>query len=136
MKLGTQTGSVINNLHSRATIGQPTPVVGMGATLLGWTDRHPATLVEVTEFAGSKVWKWEVAVTEDDFKVTAGSQHDGSAAYDFTPATDGYREIFRFNRKTGEWVHGYNNRDTGRFCASRGKGLRIGERDKYHDPSF
>lgn len=32
MKLGTQTGSVINHLYSRGVIGQPTPEVGMGAT--------------------------------------------------------------------------------------------------------
>ena len=35
MKLGSQTGSVINHLYSRAVIGQPKPKVGMGCTLLG-----------------------------------------------------------------------------------------------------
>ncbi len=44
MKLGTQTGSVINHLHSRAVIGQPEPVVGMGATMLLWSDRRACTI--------------------------------------------------------------------------------------------
>ena len=34
-------------LHSRAVVGQPVPEVGMGATVLHWTDRSPATVVEV-----------------------------------------------------------------------------------------
>jgi primosomal protein N' len=47
MKLGAQTASLTNHLQSRATIGQPEPTVGMGATLLGWTDRYAGTIVEV-----------------------------------------------------------------------------------------
>ena len=34
MKLGSQTGSVINHLLARGTIGQPEVKVGMGATIL------------------------------------------------------------------------------------------------------
>lgn len=37
----------LNNLMLTGTKGQPTPEVGMGATQLGWTDRHAYTIVEV-----------------------------------------------------------------------------------------
>ena len=135
MKLGTQTASVINHLQSRATIGQPRPVVGMGATILCWTDRLAATIVSVIEIGGSKVWSFEIEVVEDKYRVTEGSTHDGSAKFEFTPDADGYRNLYRFNKKTQAWVAGYINKDTGRFCAI-GNGLRIGSRDKHVDPSF
>lgn len=60
MKLGTDTGSLTNYLLS-GTNGQPKPVVGMGATILSWTDRHPATIVEV-----SKDYK-VIAIQRDNF---------------------------------------------------------------------
>lgn len=47
MQLGTQTGSSINHLHGHAVIGQPTPTLGMGATLLGTTDSYAATITGV-----------------------------------------------------------------------------------------
>lgn len=66
MRLGTQTGSVTNHILSRATIGQPEPTVGMGATLLGWTDRHACTIVEVSMERDRIV----VTVQEDNAKRT------------------------------------------------------------------
>lgn len=136
MRLGTETASVINNLYSRMTIGQPKPVVGMGVTLLSWTDRDAGTIVKVTEFGGSKVWGYEIEVTEDDARLIAGSCMSEDQTYEFSPRPDGYRSLYRFNKKSGEWVAGKTNPDTGKFNVSRGRGLRIGERDKYRDPSF
>lgn len=135
MKLGTETGSLVNHLKASATIGQPAPVVGMGATMLGWTDRRAATIVSVREIGGSKVWSFEIEVVEDNFKVVSGSTHDGSAKFEFTPDADGSRSLYRFNKKTQAWVEGFINTDTGRFCSLESS-LRIGERDKYVDPSF
>lgn len=46
MKLGTETGSVMNHLMS----GCPTPpVVNKGATMLHWTDRSPYDVVWVSD---------------------------------------------------------------------------------------
>lgn len=45
MKLGTQTGSLVNHIYGSSA--NPVPEVGMGCTVLGWTDRHAATIVEV-----------------------------------------------------------------------------------------
>lgn len=42
-----ETGSLVNHLYSRMTKGQPQPEVGMGATLLHWSDRSPATIIKV-----------------------------------------------------------------------------------------
>lgn len=135
MKLGTQTGSVINHLHSRAVIGEPTPVVGMGVTILGWTDRHAGTIYSVTEIT-SKAYQYVIEVGIDDAKVVAGSSHDGSAQYEFTQRPDRPRSTYRKNRKTGFWEGAAINAETGRLVKSGGKGLRIGEREEYRDPSF
>ena len=59
MNIGSQTGSLINHLYSRMTINEPEPTVGMGVTMLGWTDREAGTIVEVN------MKKRYIAVTED-----------------------------------------------------------------------
>lgn len=136
MKLGSQTGSVINHLLARGTIGQPEVKVGMGATILCWTDRHAATIFRVFE------WRDLVAVEtrDDDAKVVKGSGHDGSAEYEYKTCVRGYRRYFVL--KDGIW------RECGVISEpdqpmklklgtkGSGHGLRIGSRDAYHDPSF
>ena len=134
MKLGSQTGSVINHLYSRAVIGQPKPKVGMGCTLLGWTDRHAGTITKVTEYCG-KVWLYEIEVANDDAKIVKGSAFDGTAEYEYTPGA-GCHHRFAFHRKRQEWIGVIRNPVTGKLNQARGYGLRIGERETYYDPSF
>jgi hypothetical protein len=134
MNIGTQTGSLVNHMYSRMTIGAPAPEVGMGATTLSWSDRHAATVMKVTELK-SKVWAYEIHITEDKVTAVSGSAHDGSAVYSFEPNPDGYVDIYRMDRKTGSWVRGYINQGTGRFKQRRG-GLILGKRDHYYDPHF
>lgn len=134
MNIGTQTNSLVNNLYSRMTKGAPAPVVGMGATTLSWTDRHAATVTKVFELCGKR-WAYEIHVVDDIVTVVSGSTHDGSAKFATVPSTNGYARIFRQDRKTGEWVAGYMNPETGKFKKSTG-GLILGMRDHYVDPSF
>ena len=134
MNIGTQTNSLVNHLYSRMTVGAPAPVVGMAATTLSWTDRHAATVTEVTELT-SKVWAYEIRVVEDKVLVISGSTHDGSATFAFVPNPHRYADIYRMDRKTRAWVHGYINQDTGKFKKGQG-GLILGTRDHYVDPSF
>ena len=135
MKIGTQTGSLVNHIYSNMTIGAPAPTVGMGATTLSWTDRHAATVVKVIELK-SKVWAYEIHIIEDKPTVVSGSAHDGSAVYTFEPNPTGYLDIFRMDRKTGKWVRGYTNQQTGRFKQRRNGGLILGMREHYYDPHF
>ena len=44
MNIGTQTSSLVNHLYSRMTIGEPEPTVGMGVTMLSWSDRNACLL--------------------------------------------------------------------------------------------
>lgn len=137
MHLGTQTNSLTNHIYARGTIGQPKPDVGMGATILLWSDRNPATITSVIEIGGSKKFLYEITVVEDGVKVVKGSQQDGSAEYKYTPRLDGYVMTFRSLKATGQWMQCAKD-ENGKpgYRKGQGHGLRIGEREKYYDPSF
>jgi len=132
MKLGTQTGSVINHLHSRAVIGQPEPVVGMGATMLLWTDRSACTITNVQRGA-----------RQDDRHRADGPHHRSRPAarttavaeYSYARNPKGSEHHFR-REDDGRWQQVVINLQTGRWGKVSGRGLRIGERDEYRDPSF
>ena len=135
MNLGTQTSSLVNHLYSRMTVGAPKPVAGMAATVLRWSDRQAATVVSVTELDG-KLWSYQIEVAEDDVEVVSGSTHDGSAQFVSRASLGaGYKHLYRMDRKTGRWVCGYMNAQTGKFNKLSG-GLILGKRDHYVDPSF
>jgi hypothetical protein len=127
MKLGTQTGSLTNHILSRAVVGQPEPVVGMGATVLSWTDRHAATIVGV---AGDII-----TVQEDRSFRTDNNGMSESQTYRFMRDPIGSRHQFR-RTKTGQWQEVTYNSKTKRYSKTEGHGLRIGEREEYRDFSF
>ena len=131
MRLGTETASVMNNIMSRAVIGQPEPAVGMGVTFLKWTDREPGTIYEVFKVGKSTY----ITVTADDAKRIDNNGMSESQEYEFTPCPDGYRSVFRKNLKTGMWER-VTKTESGRWAKAGGEGLRIGERDKYYDFTF
>lgn len=130
MKLGTETGSVVNHLMSRGTIGQPEPVVGMGCTVLHWTDRSAATIHEVTQ-VGSRV---VIAVTYDHAKRTDSNGMSEQQDYEYTPDPAGPRIHFR-READGRWREVQLN-ERGRWVLRGGAGLQIGVRRAYHDFSF
>ena len=134
MKLGTETGSLTNHLYSRAVIGQPEPVVGMGATILMWTDRHAATIIDT--WKDTKKGTIYVHVREDTAKRTDTNGYGGTQVYEYSPNFNGTKSVFR-QEPDGSWmqvVPGSGNRVT--WKKSPGPGLRIGEREAYRDPCF
>jgi hypothetical protein len=131
MKLGTETGSVINHLYARSTIGQPVPAYGMGATELLWSDRHACTITNVQLVRGKTI----ITVQRDYAKVVSGSAHDGSAAYEYAPNPNGSESHYRLEAN-GNWQGVVISQQTGRWGKAGSRGLRIGERQEYYDPSF
>jgi len=127
LRPGTDTGSAINAIYSRMTRGAPEPEIGMGATLLHWTDRTAATVIA-----------WDppiLTVREDTATVVAGSAYDGSAVYAYTENTQGTEHSFRCD-KNGAWAAVRRNPATGRWKKTSGPGLIVGFRREYRDPSF
>lgn len=134
MKLGSETGSVMNHLYSRMVVGEPAPEVGMGATILMWTDRRAATIVSVKASPGKR-YEYEIEITDDRTVLVSGNVNDGSAVWEERPDPDGYRTLYVKKRDSGEWVRAVRGAN-GRVKLERGAGLRIGERDTYRDPCF
>jgi hypothetical protein len=131
LKAGRDTGSLMNHLYSRMTKGQPEPVVGMGATLLGWTDRDPGTVIEVIKTKRGVI----VAVQEDTAQRTDKNGFSESQEYEYSANPNGRIEYFRYEEGNG-WRGVSPGKKLSSWKLNGGKGLRIGEREKYHDFSF
>jgi hypothetical protein len=128
MRLGTQTGSLTNHILSRATRGQPEPTVGMGATILSWTDRHGATIIEVGSYRGRML----LTVREDKATRTDTNGMSECQSYRFDPDEKGTTYRFLLDKK-GMWRQVVLNMETGNFVYTDGSGLRIGDRSTYHN---
>ena len=125
-------GSFHNNLYSRSTNGQPEPEVGMGATILMYSDRHAATITKVETHKNTIL----IEVQEDHSKRTDNNGMSECQSYSYTPNPKGSKSLFRFNTKTQKWDYVVVNPETDRLCKSNGCGLIIGKRMEYYDYSF
>jgi hypothetical protein len=130
MQLGKQTGSVTNWIYSIGTKGQPAPEIGMGATVLHWTDRSPATIVRVFEIYGLPA----IEIQGDKYERTDSNGFSESQTYEYTPNPTGAKSTWRF--RNNKWEQVKINPDTKRWKCADGGGLRIGEREAYWDPCF
>jgi hypothetical protein len=110
-------GSLHNTLYDRAT-GDVTPVVGMGATRIFWSDRHAATIIAVSR-TGHKVTVQDDTATRTDKNGMSDAQ-----SYDYAPNPNGPTAV-------------YTRRKDGTYRERGGQGrLLINVRFHYHDFSF
>jgi len=124
LKLGTQTGSVMNHLFSRE-VGYE-PAVGDGATILGWTDRYAATVISVENGI--------VTVQQDNAKRVDKNGFSEDQTYEYTPNPQGVTYSYR-KGKDGQWQRVVFNTETGRWNKRDGA-IRLGVREEYWDPTF
>lgn len=130
MKLGTQTGSLVNHIHSIAVVGQPKPEVGMGVTILMWTDRKPGTVIDVNAVGDKIMVREDKAVRADSNGMSESQQ------WDITEDPAGALRWFNRDDK-GFWHEMVVNQRTGRLNRVKGgNGLRLGVRERYYDFSF
>lgn len=136
MKLGTQTASVTNHLYSRMTKGAPAPEVGMGVTILHWTDRSAGTITEVRK-AGKAKPRTLLVITSDFATRTDDNGMSESQEYEYTRNPNGVSYTFR-ETESGGWEEVRWSAKANRWvkCEGGGHGLRVGERRAYHDFSF
>lgn len=125
-----QYGSIVNDIQSRATIGQPEPEVGMGATFLSWSDRHAATVTEVKQVGKAT----QITVQEDKATRTDSNGMSESQNYSFAPDPSGRQAEARQNRR-GQWETGEINPETKRWRFT-GQRISVGRRSHYYDFSF
>lgn len=117
IRLGTETASVMNHLLS-GTNGQPAPAVGMGITILHWTDRSAGTIHKVSP-SGKTFW-----FTEDKATRIDGNGMSESQNYRYEPQPDAPLRMAR-QRVNGQWR-----------VSGDGKAIMLGNRAAYHDYSF
>lgn len=125
-------GSLTNRISEMAVKGQPEPVIGMGATITGYSDRHAATIIAVEKLKGDR---FRIVVQQDTATRTDNKGMCESQNYTFTANPNGSKSTYQQDGK-GRWRQAYLNEATGRWKMVDGSGLRIGERDEYYDFSF
>jgi hypothetical protein len=114
-------------------VGAPEPVLYMAATITGWSDRYPATVVEIIRKGTTTM----VTVCEDDAKRIDKNGMSESQEYEFTFNPDGRLWHFKQTAPDTPWKQVSFNRDTKRWILSKcGNGLILGRRNKYFDFSF
>lgn len=120
MIIGRDTGSLINHVMSGDQ--NDIPVVGMGATVLSWTDRHAGTIIETSEN--------RFVVQRDKSILSEKDSIFGPQNYTYEPDPEGntwtFKRVSR-GRAKGTW------REGGRID---GLGVLINHRESYSDPSF
>jgi hypothetical protein len=121
MNLGTETGSLVNHVYSRAV--QPTPAVGMGATILAWSDRYAGTIIAVHPDGSFDVQEDKATRTDAN-----GMSESQTYAYEPNPAGRVHKfRVVKRGKAKGEL------REAGK---RGGYGVMVGVRRKYHDFSF
>ena len=131
MILGTETGSLVNYVLSDEN--QPDAYVGMPATILGWTDRYPGTVIKLFKVGKSSF----MHIQADNFTAIPkeDAQYGEHIDYTYSPNPNGSISTYRQNAN-GTWRAVRLNADTRRWIKSGGRGIYLGEREKYWDPSF
>lgn len=115
-------GSLVNELYGSGVA----PEVGMGATILLWTDRQAGTIVGCDFMQDGRVKK--VYVQRDKVVRTDERGMSDWQEWDYSPDPDGVIEEFRLvtrGRRKGDYV-----------AVGGTARLLVGIRDHYHDYSF
>jgi hypothetical protein len=93
----------------------------MGVTMVSWTDRHPATIIEVSK-SGKKI-----TIQEDISIRTDNNGMSDAQSYTFERDPNGYTAEYSL-RKNGRWVLVGSSQD--------GSSVLVGHRSRYYDYSF
>ena len=138
-------GSMVNYLNTKRYYPNAILKVGTGATINMWSDRHPATVVEIIELKNGRTY---IKIQEDNAERIDNNGYSESQEYIYSPNLNGriyFAEVIKvfaedmkgfdvktegfilipaeYNYKTKRFNKGYQN-------------ISIGHRSKYWDPSF
>jgi hypothetical protein len=129
VQLGKTTGSLVNALYALESVKVPN--IGDGATILSWTDRHPATVIDIEE-KGRYVY---VTTQDDNYHRVDKNGMSDAQTYLYSPNPEGAIRHWRINQR-GETDRVSINPETGRWNKWGSGGIYFGRREKFHDFSF
>ena len=118
-------GSIINHIMTNSE--QPTPTIGMGATICHYTDRTAATVIEVGKNGKTVLIQEDIATRTD----TNGMSDSQSYSYISNP--DGRKRTVKLLKKGWKVLEGKDS-ETGRNIY--GSGVVFNVRRAYHDYGF
>src|SRR4051812_20156187 len=110
-------GSVQNMMNAQS-VNDTKPEVGMGVTVISWSDRDAGTITRVSN-SGKTFW-----YTEDTAKRIDKNGLSECQEYEYTSNLDGKETEVRL-RKDGRWR-----------TIGGGRYVNLGYRQSYRDPSF
>lgn len=113
-------GSVINAIMRQGK--HPIPKIGMGATVLGYTDRHAATITKIDN-GGKRVF-----ISRDLARRTDKNGMSESQTYEYTTCKNCPSFAYTL-RKNGRFVREGSS-------MHNGETILVGHRESYHDYSF
>ena len=113
-------GSLDNRLLENAAM--PTPVVGMGATEICYSDRHPFEIIEVKDAR-------HITVRALDWKRVDDNGMSDSQEYEYISNPNNHTANL-FLTKQGKWRERYPAGNLGCNC------FYIGEAERYYDYCF
>lgn len=117
-------GNLHNRLMERSK--QPLPIVGMGATLCFYSDRHPCTIIDVL--------KPNLIILQRDRAIrTDNNGMSDSQSYRYE--CDSVGQIFLAKRSKSGWK-AINPIQMQHLRFSNGTKVMVGHRSAYHDYSF
>jgi len=117
--LTSPTNSLVNNIYANSK--HPAPEIGMGCTILGWTDRHAATIIEI-EKDGKRIGIRQDIAARVDKNGMSESQD-----YEYSPGNGAVR--YYTLRKNGRYVHEGE-------ALKNGETIAVGFRREYYDFCF
>ena len=128
MKLGTQTGSLINHVLTHNVLPS-VPEVGAPATICLWTDRWPATVFRTFAVGKAVI----VETREDKAERIDNNGISESQKYEYKTDVLGTKHHWRVTKKGIEHVY---LAESGRWKKVGNLGVRFGVREKFHDYSY
>ncbi len=91
------------------------PVVGMGCTILSYSDRHPATVTQILS-------KSRFVIQEDNYKRIDDNGMSDCQTYEYTPNPEASKQVVMKTKKGWKIL--------------KDRYIHLGHRNRYYDFSF
>lgn len=127
MQALTPDSSLVNSVLDARHENSPNPTVGMGATVLGWTDRYAGTVIDVS---GNRI-----TIQEDHSERTDSNGDTANQVYAYSKNDKGM--LHHFSKRGGKWVQVVEDQHGSSWRRKEGGyELALGERDHFYDFSY
>ena len=127
MKVALRETGPADHVGSHLTAPQPHPKIGIGVTLIGWTDRYAGTIIDISGGV--------ITVQEDIATRTDANGPSEDQTYKYAPDPNGMQHFYQL--KDSKWEPVEWNDLRGVWVSKQsGYPIQIGQRDQFYDYSY